>query len=191
MRLTTLEGFQQLPDGALDWLGSLVECLANRVYAHAFLAGVCVCLSAGAQATSPAIAKHGGQRVHRIVAEAPRVGVGLVELSQQMSSERIGNLVKLSSSVSIDAEVMPNQGAAKKAKDSPQQSRARGSDPDRKEVEQYWLSYLLLAAAGFAPAALGVFAIHALRYGLNEAWRDLVFSWPIPYWMRFVPKDEQ
>lgn len=40
------------------------------------------------------------------------------------------------------------------------------------------------------PLILG-FAAHARKHGINNAWRDLVFTWPIPYWMRFVPKDEQ
>jgi len=35
------------------------------------------------------------------------------------------------------------------------------------------------------------FALHAWKHGINNAWRDLVFTWPVPYWMRFVPKDEQ
>lgn len=35
------------------------------------------------------------------------------------------------------------------------------------------------------------FVSHARKHGINNAWRDLVFTWPIPYWMRFVPKDEQ
>lgn len=41
-----------------------------------------------------------------------------------------------------------------------------------------------------APLILG-FALHARKHGINNAWRDLVFTWPIPYWMRFVPKDER
>ena len=40
------------------------------------------------------------------------------------------------------------------------------------------------------PLMLG-FISHARKHGINNAWRDLVFTWPIPYWMRFVPKDEQ
>lgn len=54
-----------------------------------------------------------------------------------------------------------------------------------------FLKLFAFFCTGVLASCFASFFFHAYRYGINNAWRDLVFDWPIPYWMRFVPKWEQ
>lgn len=120
------------------------------------------------------------------------------QLRSQVGADRVGQFVEFLALVQVQGQVMPNERAQQESGAGKEQRVIGRADPSNKEIKHHWppegqifLSGFTIFLFALTSGALGAFAIHALKHGLNNAWRDLVFNWPIPYWMRFVPKDEQ
>jgi hypothetical protein len=156
------------------------------------LPSILVGLSPAIQASPIEAPHHGGEHVYARIVDGSASAVDVFALNEQLSPERVDNLVKFFPLVTPKGEIMPDESAEKKPDGGPNQGGARVGSPDGKEeIVHDWRYYLCMFLFVFSSSVLGGFTVHAMKYGLNEAWRDLVFGWPIPYWMRFVPKDER
>lgn len=117
------------------------------------------------------------------------------ELSLEQRANSLDNIYELLSpgqSQSIPV-VQPRASDGAESKGEERKQPGIRSDKNINFIEHY--PGLSLIAFNFLlgislPLILG-FASHARNHGINNAWRDLVFTWPIPYWMRFVPEDER
>jgi RsiW-degrading membrane proteinase PrsW (M82 family) len=118
-----------------------------------------------------------------------------VELTAQSQSSGISQQVKFSPPRQPDAIKIIKIGADHCASNesectaSERISQIYNADIFEQNDPLFWLVFNFLV--GVFASLLSCFAMHAKKHGINNAWRDLVFNWPIPYWMRFVPKHEQ
>jgi hypothetical protein len=190
-QLTAVESSHKSRYRLFDVIGASIERLPIRIALSMLASGFLVGLHGTAEAAPLHWVGHVTQEIKDIHTYPSRIGPDVTQFATQLVSGRVGQLVELLTLVPVQAEVVSDERAQQKTNDSPKKGRAGAGDPNRKEIKHHWFSYVLLALSGLIPAMLGAFSIHAYKYGLNDAWRDLVFSWPIPYWMRFVPKDEQ
>ncbi|MDB4873328.1 MAG: hypothetical protein JWL97_4332 [Gemmatimonadales bacterium] len=157
------------------------------------LAGFLVCLHGPSKASPPEPAQLVLDRI-----EAGWNGVhnvNLAGLPPKLNANRVGDYVELRPASQLQrapvVDLRTEDGAENQA--SKRESPRVRVDEDVNFINHYpGLSLLVLNFFGGLFGAL-IFGLvrDARRYGINSVWRDLVFDWPIPYWMRFVPKDEQ
>jgi hypothetical protein len=187
---------QQSVNSRFDMRGfGITEAAIFRLLHHALLACLLI-FGTGSVVAFPVLLAHNAtQQIELIGIRATVSDLDAATLSQQPGTQWVGDIVEFSPSGQHQSapviELRPEQGTENK--------ESQGQKPwvrDGKQIDffEHYKSLWTLAGyffVGLIATLIIGFLQHTWRYGLNNAWRDLVFSWPIPYWMRFVPKDEQ
>ena len=122
-------------------------------------------------------------------------GGGGVELILQSPPSGIGQQVKLEPPRQPETVTIVEMRAEKCTRGeyecaaSERMRQIKNMDRVEQDSALMWLAFNFFG--GVFTSLLYGFVMNAKKYGINIAWRGLVLDWPIPYWMRFVPKHEQ
>lgn len=181
--------------GIRDMVGSTVRHPATRVFHHVIFAGLLIGLNCSAQPVPLKDRGHVNKQLEVATISPLGTYADAAQFAPQLGPGWISESVKLSTSGQHESvtkrEAGADNGAQQKHEYRPE-NRASANDMT-KGISHYNL-FLMLALnffGGLFSSLVIAFVMRAKKYGINTAWRDLVFDWPIPYWMRFVPKEEQ
>lgn len=198
MGLTTTQVGEKFLSGASYAIQGLGIVL-HRSIVHVVCWGVLVGGNVGAQAATeqPAPMQWNVQFDKQEISVAHSVGAILqcLNLSVEREKCRAGQVDELLPTSQLQRAPVVQL----RAQDSPENKAGQREHPrvsvdeDVDFIEHYPGISLLLF--NFFGGLFGVLIFGIVRdariYGINSVWRDLVFGLPIPYWMRFVPKDER
>ena len=194
-RLAARQKRKQLSGGFSNVIGAGVKSTACRISYNMLLAGLFVCVDGFAQTSALRDRGHVDQKVKSSLISPFSPCPDVTQFSPQLRASRIGESIELCAPRQHEAiakgQTSPNESSQQEHKYRPEE----GADANYtgKRINHY-NPFLMLAFNFFGGilASLAIaFILRAKKYGINSAWRDLVYNWPIPDWMRFVPKEEQ
>lgn len=192
---SALQVGQQCLDRNLDVIGSRVTYQRPILWVANIILFACLLIASYCDAIAAPFVEsqmiHDGVKLDGGFDTRPRT----VELTSQGKPSGISEQVKLDSPRQLDAieiiEMRTNQcaGHENECAASKRISQINNADIVEQTDPLFLLAFNFFG--GVLTSLLFGFVMHAKKYGINNAWRDLVFDWPIPHWMRFVPKHER
>lgn len=196
MKLAISKVRQQIIDGGLDVSVILVneDC---RILPKLSIFAVClfVALNCRAEVNSPPDAQLTPDKIEVSLRGLGAEWTWVSEVRFKQGYDSIRNIDELLPASERQRIPVIESGPENRAKNKA--SQGEGPRPSVSESINFTDHYPSLSLVLFNFSA-GIFLVlffgfvqHARRHGVNNAWRDLVFNWPIPYWMRFVPAEER
>ncbi|MEW6023571.1 MAG: hypothetical protein AB1807_15690 [Pseudomonadota bacterium] len=193
--LSASQELQQLCRSRGNMVGLTIRQATSRVFLYVISSGLLICGDSSAQASAFEAGGHVDKQVEVTSINPLGAHANVAQLTPQLGSDWISKGVELSASGQHQSitkrEPSANKGAQQKHEYRPK--NGAGANDMAKGFKHY--DPFLILAVNFFGGLLGslaiVFIMRVYTCGINSAWRDLVFDWPIPYWMRFVPKEEQ
>lgn len=195
-KLTALEQFEQAVDRYLHVVGARIRLLIQPVCLGVLLASFLVLCYGRAQAAPAQHRGHVNESVERIGIDFDKPVTDVSTLAPKLVSHHVGEGIKFFCPIAPECGHVPKEGANKQRHGSNDPGMSSGKAINSTEHKGGWSIYIP-AVLSFFVGFIGVVAINMWRYGINSEWRTLMFilefdlGLPIPYWLYFVPKDEQ
>lgn len=186
---------QQFGCRLLDVIGSRIKRFPVRAGFNVVGASLLILCNGGLNAAPIYVARHFEHQSQLFATDPTGVCPGVAQLAPQGCANGVGHFIELFDSGELTCAPKTQLGADNNAANCDE--RGEGPWIEINECvnfsDQFPLLFRMLKlffAGLFGTVAIGLL-VDIRRHGLNMVWRATVLDWPIPYWMRFVPKCER